>query len=201
MYDRAGIGDSRFTNPKTRTLDELVGELHELSRANDWGDAILVPHSFGGFIARAYAQKYPSEVLGILFLDVSQEDYVPRLKAEMSSKDWSIMEALLAWNIRSFHEDYLQAQEAVRGDHLKPDLPITVLTRGVPYTNVRAAGISYDGMDLYEYEHRALQAKIAALSNNSEHRIARYATHLFNDTDPWIVIGEIKRLIKRLPKQ
>jgi hypothetical protein len=56
-------------------------------------------------------------------------------------------------------------------------------------------------MDLYEYEHRALQAKIAALSNNSEHRIARYATHLFNDTDPWIVIGEIKRLIKRLPKQ
>ena len=46
-----------------------------------------------------------------------------------------------------------------------------------------------------------LQEKIAALSSNSEHRVAHYATHLFNDTDPWIVIDEIKLLIKRLPKQ
>lgn len=201
MYDRAGMGDSKFVAPKTRTLDQLVDEMHELSRMNNWGGAVLVPHSFGGFIARAYAQKYPGEVLGILFLDVAQEDYVPRLKAEMSSKDWAIMESLLAWNVKTFHEDYAQAQEAVRDTKLKPDFPITVLSRGIPYTNLRAAGISYDGMDLYEYEHRALQAKIAALSKNSEHRIARYSTHLFNDTDPWIVIDEIKLLIKRLPKK
>ena len=160
---------------------------------------MLVPHSFGGFIARAYAQKYPSEVLGILFLDVAQEDYVPRLKAEMSSKDWAIMDSLLAWNTRTFHEDYVQAQEAVRETKLPPGLPITVLTRGLPYTNLRAAGISYDGMDLYEYEHRALQAKITALSSNSEHKVARYSTHLFNETDPWSVIDEIKLLLKRLP--
>jgi pimeloyl-ACP methyl ester carboxylesterase len=201
MYDRAGIGDSKFIAPRTRTLDQLVNELHDLSHANNWGDAVLVPRSFGGFIASAYAQKYPVEVLGILFLDVAQEDYVPRLKAEMSGKDWAIMDSLLAWNIRTFHEDYVQAQEAVRNAALKPDLPITVLSRGIPYTNLRAAGVSYDGMDLYEYEHRALQAKIAALSKNSEHRVARYSTHLFNDTDPWIVIDEIKLLIKRLPKQ
>jgi hypothetical protein len=95
----------------------------------------------------------------------------------------------------------VDGQEAVRNTKLNPDLPITVLTRGVAYTNLKAAGISYSGMDLYEYEHRALQAKIAALSDNSEHRAARYATHLFNDTDPWIVIDEIKLLIRRLPKQ
>jgi pimeloyl-ACP methyl ester carboxylesterase len=201
MYDRAGIGDSRFADPKTRTLEQLVDELHDLGRVNNWGDAVLVPHSFGGFIARAYAQKYPGTVRGILFLDVAQEDYVPRLKAEMSGKDWAIMERLLAWNLRTFHEDYVQAQEAVRDTRLKPDLPITVLSRGVPYTNVRAAGISDDGMDLYEYEHRALQAKIAELSGNSEHRVARYSSHVFNDSDPGVVIDEIKRLIKRLPKR
>jgi pimeloyl-ACP methyl ester carboxylesterase len=200
MYDRAGMGDSKFNNPKTRTLDQLVGELHELSHANDWGSAVLVPHSFGGFLARAYAQKYPAEVRGILFLDVAQEDYVPRLKAEMSSKDWAIMDSLLAWNIRTFHEDYVQAQEAVRTAKLKSDLPITVLSRGVPYTSVRAAGVSDEGMDLYEYEHRALQAKIAALSKNSQHRVARYSSHVFNDSDPGLVIDEIKQLVARLPK-
>src|ERR1043166_204741 len=58
MYDRAGIGGSSFADPKIRTLDQLVAELHDLARANNWSDAVLVPHSCGGFIARAYAQKY-----------------------------------------------------------------------------------------------------------------------------------------------
>ncbi len=198
MYDRAGIGDSTFADPKTRALDQLVDELHALDRANNWGKAVLVPHSFGGFIARAYAQKYQGDVLGILFLDVAQEDYVPRLKAEMSSKDWAIMDSLIAWNTKTFHEDYVQAQEAVRDTRLNSDLPIAVLSRGIPYTSIRIAGISDEGMDLYEYEHRALQAKIAALSKNSEHRVARYSSHVFNDSDPWVVIDEIKRLIRRL---
>lgn len=199
LYDRAGMGESTFTAPKTRTLDQLVAELHDLANANGWGNVVLVPHSFGGFIARAYAQNYPSAVLGILFLDVAQEDYVPRLKAEMSSKDWSIMESLLAWNVRTFHEDYVQAQDAVRGTALRPGLPITVLTRGLPYTAIKAAGISDEGMALYEKEHRALQEKIAALSQNSQHRVAPHSAHIFNDADPGIVIDEIKRLVRRLP--
>jgi pimeloyl-ACP methyl ester carboxylesterase len=199
MYDRPGIGDSKLTGSKTRTLDQLVNELHDLSRENNWGGAVLVPHSFGGFIARAYAHKYPSEVLGILFLDVAQEDWVPRLEAEMSSGDWSIMKGVLAWNVQTFHEDYLQAQEAVRNTKLNPDLPITVLSRGIPLTNLRIAGMSYAGLDLFEYEHRALQAKIAGLSKNSQHRVARYSSHVFNDSDPLLVVEEIKLLIKRLP--
>jgi pimeloyl-ACP methyl ester carboxylesterase len=198
LYDRAGMGQSTFADPKTRMLDQLSDELHELSRRNGWQHVMLVPHSFGGFIARAYAQKYPEEVLGILFLDVAQEDYLPRLKVSMDSKDWAIMDSLLAWNERTFHEDYVQAQEAVRKTKLKPDLPITVLTRGLPYTNIKAAGISDNGMEAYESEHRTLQAKIAALSQNSEHRVAPHSSHVFNDSDPGIVIDEIKRLIGRL---
>lgn len=201
LYDRAGMGKSTFADPKTRTLGQLADELHDLSRANGWGHAVLVPHSFGGFIARAYAQKYPDAVSGILFLDVAQEDYLPRLKADMDARDWGIMEQLLAWNVRTFHEDYVQGQEAVRGMTLKPGLPITVLTRGLPYTAIKAAGISDKGMDAYEKEHRALQARVAALSRNSEHRVAPHSAHLFDETDPGLVIDEIKRLIGRLPKQ
>lgn len=199
MYDRAGLGESKSTDPRTRTLDQLVEELHGVSVANVWGDAVLVPHSFGGFIARAYAQKYPTEVRAILFLDVAHEDWVPRLKAKMSGGDWAIMERILAWNERSFHEDYLQAQEAVRTAKLRPDLPITVLSRGVPHTRIRLERMSYEGIDIFENEHNALQAKIAGLSPNSEHRIAHYSSHVFNDYDPWIVIEEMKLLIKRLP--
>ncbi len=201
MYDRASLGESKFSEPKTRTLEQLVDELHGVVAANAWGDAALVAHSFGGFIARAYAQKYPKEVRGILFLDVAQEDWLPRLKAKMSGSDWAIMERILAWNERTFHEDYFQAQEAVRGIKLPSGLPITVLSRGIPHTRIRLERMSYEGVDLYENEHNALQSKIAELSSNSEHRIARYSSHVFNDYDPWIVLEEIKLLIKRLPEK
>lgn len=201
MYDRAGLGESKFIHAKTRTLDQLVDELHGVSSANSWGDAVLVAHSFGGFIARAYAHKYPSEVRGILFLDVAQEDWLPRLKEKMSPSDWSILERILAWTERTFHEDYIEAQEAVRTTKLRENLPITVLSRGVPHTRIRLERMSYAGIDIYESENNALQAKIAALSSNSEHRVARYSSHVFNDYDPWIVIEEIKLLAKRLPER
>jgi pimeloyl-ACP methyl ester carboxylesterase len=200
MYDRAGLGASKFINPKTRTLDQMVDELHGVSSANSWGDAVLIAHSFGGFIARAYAHKYPEEVRGILFLDVAQEDWLPRLKEKMSASDWAILERILAWTERTFHEDYPQAEEAVRKTKLRPDLPITVLSRGIPHTRIRIERMSYEGIDLYENEHKALQSKIADLTSNSEHRIARYSSHVFNDFDPWIVIEEIKLLTKRLPE-
>ena len=198
MYDRAGIGESKFAEAKTRTLDQLVDELHAVSVANSWSNAMLVAHSFGGFIARAYAEKYPDEVRAIMLLDVAHEDWLPRLKEKMSPSDWAIMERILAWTERSFHEDYVQAQEAVRATRLRPDLPLTVLSRGIPHTRIRLERMSYEGIDLYDTEHNALQAKIAALSRNSEHRIARYSSHVFNDYDPWMVIEEIELLAKRL---
>jgi pimeloyl-ACP methyl ester carboxylesterase len=201
MYDRAGLGESKFNNPKTRTLDQMVDELHEVSRANSWGDAVLVAHSFAGFIARAYANKHPDEVRAILFLDVAQEDWLPRLKEKMSASDWAIMERILTWTERTFHEDYVEAQESVRATKLRKNLPITVLSRGIPHTRIRIERMSYEGIDIYENENTVAQGKIAALSNNSEHRIARYSSHVFNDFDPWIVIDEIKLLVKRPPAQ
>lgn len=198
MYDRAGLGKSTFPNPKTRALDQLVEELRAVTVANSWSDAVLVAHSFGGFIARAYAHTYPTEVRGILFLDVAQEDWLPRLKEKMSASDWAIMERILAWTERTFHEDYWEAQEAVRATRLRQDLPITVLSRGIPHTRIRVERMSYEAIDIHENEHNALQGKIAALSSNSEHRVARYSSHVFNDFDPWIVIEEMKLLAERL---
>jgi len=201
MYDRAGIGESKFSEPHTRTLSELVEELHELSVNERWGDLVLVPHSFGGFIGRAFADKYPDETLAILLIDVAHEDWLPGLKAKMSPADWAIMEGIVDWNTRTFHEDYFNAQESVRGTKLRDGLPITVLSRGIAHTTIRVARMSYEGVDLYEAGHQALQARLPDLSSNSEHRVAKYSSHLFNDYDPWLVIDEIKLLVSRLAKE
>lgn len=200
MYDRAGIGKSTLADPRTRTLDQLVEELHDLSRGEGWGNLVLVAHSFGGFVARAFADKYPDEVLGMLLLDVAHENWLPRLKVEMSTADWAIMERILDWNTRTFHEDYVEAQEAVRRTTIRTDLPITVLARGVPHTRIRLERMSYAGLDSYENQHTALQPSLAKLSTNAEYRVAQYSSHVFDDYDPWLVIDEIKSLVNRLPE-
>jgi pimeloyl-ACP methyl ester carboxylesterase len=201
MYDRAGMGESAFAKAHVRTLDQLVDEFRGLVTANSWENVVLVPHSFGGFIARGYAHRFPDDVHGLLFLDVAHEDWMPRLQAKMNVDDWAIMERVLDWTKRSVYEDYVQAQEAVRVTRLKNDIPITVLSRGIPYTRVRLEQMSYAGVDLFDGEHNVLQKEIAALSSNSEHRIARYSSHIFNDYDPWVVTEEIVRLVNRLPPE
>lgn len=198
MYDRAGMGESTFADPKTRTLEQLVDELHKLTVREDWRNVVLIAHSFGGFIARAYASKYRTEVRGILFLDAPHEDWLPRLQAAMNEADWSIMERILKWNVLNFHEDYIEAQEAVRDMRLRAELPITIVSRGIPHVQIRLERMSYDGIDLFDGEHNVLQAKLVHLSSNSEHRIARYSSHLINDFDPWLVLDEIKLLTERL---
>ena len=197
MYDRAGMGRSSFEHPTLRGLDALTDELHQLVAKRSWKSLVLVAHSFGGYIARAYASQYPSEVKGLLLADVGHEDWIPALQKKMSRDDWAIMAGILEWNSRTFHEDYLDAQETVRHRTIPRSIPLTVVSRGIPHTQPRVAKISYAGLDLFNAEHDALQPKLLGLSDHSEQRIAKYASHRIDDFDPWLLIEEIEKLVVR----
>lgn len=75
IYDRGGIGWSDAAPPNrsaTATTDELRALL---SAARAPPPYILVGHSLGGLFARRYAQRFPSEVAGLVLLDPAHEDY------------------------------------------------------------------------------------------------------------------------------
>jgi pimeloyl-ACP methyl ester carboxylesterase len=68
-YDRAWLGWSDAAN-SPRTTWNMVEELHALlSVAHVPAPYILVGHSFGGMLVRAYAAKYPDEVAGLVLVD------------------------------------------------------------------------------------------------------------------------------------
>jgi pimeloyl-ACP methyl ester carboxylesterase len=72
VYDRAGYGwsDSPRRADGPRIASRLAGELRALLRAAEVpGPYILVGHSFGGFVARLYAERWPVEVAGLVMLD------------------------------------------------------------------------------------------------------------------------------------
>ena len=75
-YDRAGLGWSEIS-ATPRTLEGMVSELGGLlSAAGIPPPYILVGHSFGGLVIRAFAHLRPQEVAGLVFVDpVSLESW------------------------------------------------------------------------------------------------------------------------------
>lgn len=68
-YDRAGLGWSSV-RPGARTVQAMTAELKELlHRADVQGPFILVGHSFGGLLIRAFAALNPRDVAGLIFVD------------------------------------------------------------------------------------------------------------------------------------
>ncbi len=91
-YDRAGLGWSD-SGPNPRTSERMVAELHTLlTNANVPRPYILVGHSFGGLNIRLYADQYPQEVVGMVFIDTSHED---QLAVPTLAKEWKQDERLV----------------------------------------------------------------------------------------------------------
>ena len=68
-YDRAGLGWSD-ASPGRPTIPRLVEDLRAmLLAAQEPPPYILVGHSFGGLIVRAYADRYGSDVRGLVLVD------------------------------------------------------------------------------------------------------------------------------------
>lgn len=68
-YDRAGLGWSDGADSR-RTTSAIIDDLHALLEAAQIPrPCILVGHSFGGLLVRAYAAKYPSEVAALVLVD------------------------------------------------------------------------------------------------------------------------------------
>jgi pimeloyl-ACP methyl ester carboxylesterase len=74
-YDRGGTG---YSDPLAlpRTAAAVATELHDLLRAQGIGAPyILVAHSLGGAYAHRFAQLYPGEVAGLVWVDALHRDW------------------------------------------------------------------------------------------------------------------------------
>jgi pimeloyl-ACP methyl ester carboxylesterase len=79
LYDRAGTGWSDHVQ-LPRSATEVTDELRLLLRvAGVPAPYVFVGHSLGGIYARRFAQRFPADVAGLLFLDPGHEDYATKL--------------------------------------------------------------------------------------------------------------------------
>jgi pimeloyl-ACP methyl ester carboxylesterase len=79
LYDRAGTGWSGH-GELPRSATEVTDELRSLLRvASVPAPYVFVGHSLGGIYARRFAQRFPADVAGLIFLDPGHEDYTTKL--------------------------------------------------------------------------------------------------------------------------
>jgi pimeloyl-ACP methyl ester carboxylesterase len=87
-YDRAGLGWSAPVDAP-RSLQRWSDDLHRLIHALDLPRPLtLVGHSFGTFIIRVYASRFPQDVAALVFLDPVMPDEFSPLTWRMRVRLW-----------------------------------------------------------------------------------------------------------------
>jgi pimeloyl-ACP methyl ester carboxylesterase len=79
LYDRAGTGWSdhaELPRSANKVTDELRSLLHVAGMPAPY---VFVGHSLGGIYARRFAQRFPADIAGLVFLDPGHEDYTTKL--------------------------------------------------------------------------------------------------------------------------
>lgn len=187
-YDRAGLGESDDSGlPKTAV--EQARQLHTLLRNSGLPPPyLLVSHSLSGMTARVFADLYPDELHGVVFVDSSHEG--------MNEGTWlpiTIVDVTSSGEVTypEFTQTVDQAVDARSRDRLR-DKPISVLTATCHGACV--AGISI----VDESGWKEFQADIASLSDNSVNTIAPPGSeHHLMTTQPQMVIDGICELLNR----
>jgi len=221
-YDRAGIlWSDRRARPRTgHKMIEELGAL--LDAAEVRPPYVMVGHSLGGGLIRMFDEHFPGTAVGFVFIDSGHEDQLTRMPQNpnrtMPPPDWLLtafgatglirsmstgtvdglpmpaaraVEALSPYSVFGLYGEMASIEDtthqlkdtASRAPGSLGSRPVVVLTR-----------TEYDS-DESRVPWMAMQAELAALSTNSDHRLIAGATHFIHVDNPEAVVDAIRDVV------
>lgn len=206
MHDRAGLGASDPA-PGPRASAEMVEDLRAvLSAAGARPPYVLVGHSLGGFNVRLFAGRYPEEVAGLVLVDSSHPDQVPRiaglLPAETPGESASLRALRRAPDAALAREaiDFRACADQARGIVTIGFKPLVVISQspqalgppGIPLSTWERIRVAWAG----------LQHDLLGLSPVARQVVATHAGHHVQAEEPDLVIDAILSVVheaRRMP--
>ncbi len=164
-YSRAGYAPSE-KGVEPRSLEQFQTELGTLIDRKAKSDKIvLVGHSLGGMIIRAFAINNPEKIAGLVFVDPTHEDYREFTQEDEDQMVNDLIEAGGEGIITAKEaEQFLENMEYIKTLGMLPDVPTIVLTsmKIVPGTNAEERQNWYDahkklGEGLSDFKHIATE--------------------------------------------
>ncbi len=173
--NQSGVTDRTSAVSMPRSAADVVLDLHEvLDVAGEPGPFVLVAHSLGGIFSRLYAQTYPDQVSGLVFVD-SFPIEIPSLFGEKWPAYQKVMDAAGSQPDPAFEQIDVDASIAQvnAAAPLDPTLAMLVLTKTEPFAGLPATIEGFTADDLEQ-----------AWTQGALHLVA-----LGSQTPQWLVTG------------
>lgn len=202
LYSRAGVGKSP-ARPQVLNLSQHTEELKQLIEAMQIKTPIiLVGHSYGGWVVREFAAKYPKQIAGIVLVDPANETLEVELKKinpERVVQDQKRLESMappaakadLALAQKIFDDAKLPTSSAI------PDMPMAILTstqvtRNNPFYQETAPALAVK---------RELHSRLFTQFSNGIHIVTNQSGHHIQFDEPHLVIDAINLVITNIEKE
>ncbi|MGG0076708.1 alpha/beta fold hydrolase [Bacillus wiedmannii] len=184
-YDRAGLGKSGKSS-KRRISSEMVKDLRScLEQLQLKPPYIFVGHSFGGINARLFATFYPEDMLGIVLVDSTPENYKEDFLPIMSNEFQEAYYKQFVYE-SSYEEFTFSLSEVNRCCKSMNDIPLVVLAAGKKAFYSQAAQLKW----------LQLQEELLRLSSNNKFVIAEQSGHYIQKDEPYYVIDAVKWIVE-----
>ena len=129
---RANGADITSSRPQPHSVDLDVRDLHDLlAAAAQRGPYVLVPHSYGGFVAELYARTYPSQVVGLVMVDAASS----RLRQTLDPARLAVWDQTNRQTSAQVREgvEVADALDRIAAAPTMPELAAVVLAADKPY--------------------------------------------------------------------
>jgi pimeloyl-ACP methyl ester carboxylesterase len=189
-YDRAGIGSSE-AGPKPRAAKQIAAELHlALQNAKITPPYILVGHSFGGIYARVFADMYPREVAGMVFVDPSQEAFDDWTRTHKEARREAAEEqiAKAPQGVRDESAEVSTSYAQARAAKVPAGIPVILLTATKDDTMPAAV------RKVWTEKHEEWIAKVPG----GKHIVVEQSGHFIQGDQPQVVIDAIRQVVEQV---
>ncbi len=195
-YSRAGHGSSE-ARPEPRTIAQNTDELEQLIAAQKLAPPfILVGHSYGGLLARAYAARHPAQVAGLVLVDPSDERFnaaLRKLDAKRAAADDEQFAAIVP---PRFKPELALLQPVLDGATPSypgklPDVPVVVLTS---VQQAEKPMFFLETADAVEIK-RSLHADFLRQFSSGSHVVTAKSGHSIQLDEPELVIAAVRDVI------
>lgn len=171
-YDRPGLGYSPARVGRRVATARQARELNAaLAGVGETGKLVLVGHSYGGLLARSFANQYRSQTAGLVLVDASYST-----QWRYSGKYWSEGGATI--NMKRTERD-------TYGRPRMGSKPLFVIGAGRGNSS----------------QWQRMQSVAAGLGRNSLHVTARRSTHVVMASNPKIVATAITQVVAAAPEK
>jgi len=122
-YDRAGLGWSESSKDPATLQNEVTDLNNVIAAVSPHKPLVLVGHSYGGVLVRAYAQKYPVNIRAMILLDPTSELAADRINGyrellARTSGEFKTLESLSSAGLMALEPTKIPAN-GLTGNELK----------------------------------------------------------------------------------